>query len=134
MSAKMVALVLGIIFVIVGLLGFVPNPLVGMGALFDANAVHNLLHLVIGLVLIGVAIWAPAQSAMWLKIWGAAYLVLAILGFVMTSPVLGIIEINGADNWLHIVLGVVLLAAGFWAKNESMSMGSPAPMNTGMGM
>ncbi len=132
MPAKTVALVFGIIFVIVGILGFIPNPLVGSGALFDTNTAHNLVHLIFGLILLWAAIWAPMQSALWLKILGVVYLLIALLGFVMTSPLLGLVEINDADNWLHIVLGVVLVGAGFWCKNNSMGMPPAAPMNPGM--
>lgn len=116
--AKTLAYIFGIIFVLVGLLGlFVSNPLVGQGSLFDTNTAHDLVHLIIGLILLAVAMWAPMQSSMWLKIVGAVYLLVAILGLFTSSPLLGLVEINDADNWLHIVLGVVLLAAGVWAKD-----------------
>lgn len=124
MSAKTLALVFGVIFVLVGLLGFVSNPLVGSGALFDTNTAHNLVHLLIGLILLAVALWAPMQSALWLKILGVVYLLVALLGYVTGSPILGLVEINDADNWLHILLGIVLLAAGFWGKNDMMMGGS----------
>ncbi len=128
MSAKTLALVFGIIFVIVGLLGFVPNPLVGANGLFLTNVVHDLVHLIIGLILLAVALWAPAQSGMWLKIMGAVYLVIFLLGLVMGSPMLGLVAFNGADNWLHLLLGIVLLAAGFWASDAPVMPSMPAAM------
>jgi len=117
--AKTLAIIFGVIFVLLGLLGFVPNPLVGANALFDTNMMHDLVHLIIGVALLLVAFYAPTQSALWLKIIGAVYLVIALLGFFTASPLLGLLEVNGADNWLHFILGIVLVAAGYWSKDES---------------
>lgn len=124
---KTLALIFGIIFVLVGLLGFVPNPLVGAGAIFDTNTAHDLVHLVLGIILLAVVFWAPARAALWLKIIGVLYLVVALMGFVMTSPLLGIVAINDADNWLHVVLGVVLFLAGWWSHDEMMKAPMQAP-------
>lgn len=121
--AKTLAMVFGIVFVLVGVLGFVPNPLVSPDGLFEVNTMHNLIHLVIGLVLLAVSFMAPAMSALWLKIFGAVYLLLAILGFLMVPDgglLLGAMT-NVADHWLHVVLAVALLAAGFLAKAPSPS-------------
>jgi hypothetical protein len=121
--AKTLAIVFGIVFVLVGILGFIPNPLVGTGAIFEADTLHNLVHLVIGLILLAVAFWSPMQSALWLKIMGFVYLVVAILGFLLvsgTGELLGLVSINPADNWLHIVLAIVLLAAGYMYADEGM--------------
>jgi hypothetical protein len=66
---------------------------------------------------------------MWLKILGVVYLIVAALGFLMASPILGLIEVNGADNVFHVLLGIVLLGGGFLGKGGAApSMGSG--MNT----
>lgn len=122
--------VFGVVFVLVGLLGWVPNPLVGMGGLFETNHAHDLVHLIIGVVFILVALFAAHQASMTLKIIGAVYLLVAVLGFVMApqgGALLGLIETNTYDHYLHVVLGVVLLAAGFWAPK-----GMSAPMQQSM--
>lgn len=115
--SKTIAIVFGVVFVLVGLLGmFVPNPLVGAGALFDTNMAHDIVHLLFGIILLIVAFTAPMKSALWLKILGVVYLIVALLGFLMAPAggmLLGLIETNDADHWLHILLGVVLLVAGF---------------------
>lgn len=126
--AKKLALLFGIVFVLVGLLGmFVPNPLVGAGAIFDTNTAHDLVHLLFGLILVFVALKAPMKSGLWLKILGVVYLVVAVLGFVMapgSGMLLGLIEANDADHWLHVVLGIVLVLAGF-AGGKSKMMDKP---------
>jgi len=130
MSAKTLALVLGIIVVIVGILGFISNPLVGAAGMFLTNAALDVVYIIIGAVLIIVSVSAPAQSGLWLKIGGVIYLILAILGFLMASPVLGLLAVNMATNWLHVVLGIVMLAAGFWGTEGAagMEMNRPAAM------
>jgi hypothetical protein len=126
--AKTLAYVFGVVFVLVGLLGFIPNPLVGMGAMFETDMMHNLVHLLFGVILLVVAWKAAEKSALWLKILGVVYLVLAVLGFLMASEggmLLGLVSTNAADHWLHIVLGIVLVGAGFYAKKGMGS--SPMP-------
>lgn len=124
--AKTFALIFGVIFVLVGILGFIPNPLVGMNGIFDTNTAHDVVHLLLGIVLLVVAFWAPTQSALWLKILGVVYLLVALLGFFSGSPLLGFIEANSADNWLHVVLAVVLFLAGWFAKDDMMMKSAAA--------
>jgi hypothetical protein len=119
--AKKLALLFGIVLALVGVLGFVSNPLVGANGLFETNTLHNLVNLVIGVVLLLVAFMAPMKSGMWLKVAGVVYLILVVLGFLMApggGTVLGL-TISAADHWLHLVLGVVLLIAGFSAGKSS---------------
>ena len=131
--AKTLALIFGILLVLIGLLGFIANPLVGSGGMFATDMVHNLIHIILGAVLLYAALLAPAQSGLCLKIVGAIALVLGLLGLFMVSAeggmLLGIAWTNGASNWLHLILGVVILACGYWGKG---SMGSS--MGGGMNM
>jgi hypothetical protein len=120
--AKKIGLTLGIIFIILGILGFISNPLVGDDAIFATNAGHDVVHLILGIILVIVAVSAEAKTGVTLKTLGIIYLIVAILGF-FTDNVLGFITVNTADNWLHIVFAIVLFAAGI-----SASKGSEAPM------
>lgn len=120
--AKTLALVFGIVFVLVGLLGFVSNPLVGATGLFMTDGLHNIVHLLFGIILIWASRGGAARSASWLKILGVVYLVLAVLGFLLAPNgpmLLGIVAVNMADHWLHVVLGVVLLLAAFMGNSSS---------------
>jgi hypothetical protein len=126
--AKKLAVVFGVVFVLVGVLGFIPNPIVGAGGIFVTDTLHDLVHLIIGIVLLIVAVNAPSKSSLWLNIFGVVYLLLAVLGF-LTIPsggmLLGLVTMNTADHFLHVVLGIALLIAGIATNNKSMSM----PMN-----
>jgi hypothetical protein len=134
--AKTLAIVFGIVLVLVGVMGFIPNQFVGAGAIFSTNLAHDLVHLVSGLVLLAVAFMASAKSGTWLKILGAVYLLIAVLGFVMTpdgGELLGLVQVNMTDHLLHVVLGVVLLVAGFVGKGTSAAPMAPAAPTPPMG-
>lgn len=127
--AKTLALIFGVIFVLIGILGFLPNPLVGQGAIFHTDTAHNIVHLIFGVILVGCALRMPAQASLWLKVIGAVYLILAVLGFVMVpngGPLLGLVATNAADHLLHVVLGIVLIVAGFVGKSGSSAPSRPA--------
>lgn len=107
---------LGWIFVVVGVLGFFSNPIVGEGAIFHTDLNHNLVHLISGALLLWVAYAAPGRASMVLKVLGVVYLLVLLAGFFMagdTGSLLGFMEINDMDNWLHLVLAAVLLWGGF---------------------
>lgn len=114
--AKTFLWVFGIVFILVGLLGWIPNPIVGMGAIFDTNHVHDLVHLLIGIAFIVVALVAQPMATLAFKVIGGIYLLIALLGFVMVptgGALLGLVQTNMADHWLHVVLGVVIVGIGF---------------------
>jgi hypothetical protein len=121
MNTKMVASVLGVILIIAGIIGFIPNPIAyGSDAIFIVNAAHNVVHLVSGLFLLAGA-YTGLGSAMALRILGVVYVIVAILGFVSGDMILGFVSNNNGDNWLHVVLAIVLLAAGFGVSEREMS-------------
>ena len=118
MTARNVAIVLGVILVLVGLLGFVNNPLV-LG-IFAVNPLHNVVHIVTGAVLL-IGAYSSLGSSLALKIIGVVYAIVAIIGFFMVTDgmMLGV-AMNEADKWLHVVLAVVILIAGFALPSDEM--------------
>ena len=113
--AKTAALVIGIIFIIIGIWGFFQNPVLGV---FDANTTHSIVHLIFGIILVACASKAAATALKWV---GIIYIIVAIIGFIQGSSVLGIIDVNAADNWLHLVLGIVIAIFGFAGAKGSAS-------------
>jgi len=117
MNAKTAALVFGVIFILVGALGYFDNPVVGAagsGAIFEVDAMHNYVHFGAGAVLIVAAL--ISMASMGLIVVGVVYGAVGVLGLV-TIPqggmLLGQFHMNANDHYLHIALAVVLLAAGF---------------------
>lgn len=134
--AKKLAIVFGIVFVLVGIMGFIGTGIVGPMGAFETNTLHDIVHLLIGVVLLAVAFTAPSNSALWLKIMGVVYFAIAVLGFLIVpagGELLGLVHMNSADHILHIVLAVALFVAGMMGGKgmQSAPMASapaPAPM------
>jgi hypothetical protein len=120
MNTKTASLVLGLIFIAVGLLGFISNPIIGpdADAIFHANTTHNMVHIVSGVLFVLVALARPGDAGRFLKIFGVIYFALGVLGVLSIgssgmTTLLGFLHVNGADNYLHIALGLVIFLAGF---------------------
>lgn len=122
---KRIAMIFGVVFLLVGILGLVtpggmsmaadPPPAMLLG-IFPINLLHNVVHLAFGVWgLVAARSFAGAKT--YATVGGVIYLVLAGLGFVIPTT-FGLIPIGGNDIWLHLVLGVALLAAGATAKDE----------------
>ena len=119
---KTVALVFGVVFLLIGFLGFVPalTPGGALLGLFMVNGVHSIVHILFGIF--GIAAAFTGFSRLYNKVGGVIYLVLAVVGFVALlgltalapgGMLLGLVSINMADNVLHLVLGLVLAYVGF---------------------
>lgn len=119
MNSKTASIIIGLAFLAVGGLGFVSNPIVGESdtAIFHADTVHNTVHIVSGILFILVALAMPANAAAFCKIFGIVYLLLGVAGLIKfgtdgMGKLLGFLHVNGADNFLHIGLGIVIFLAG----------------------
>jgi arginine exporter protein ArgO len=124
---QLIATVVGAVFILVGILGFIPgitthysdmafaghDSMAKLLGIFMVSILHNVVHL-----LFGVAGLASARTAATARTYliagGVVYLVLWIYGLVvdqMSSA--NFVPVNTADNWLHFVLGVGMIALGF---------------------
>jgi hypothetical protein len=124
-SADTVAKTLGAIFIIVGILGFIPNPLVSERGFFEVNGFHNIVHLATGAILLASP-WYD-MPAMTLRVFGIIYAIITFLGFVSLRS-LDVLSINHPDNWLHLVLALIMLWAGFAATAEDTDRVTTAHM------
>lgn len=121
---RVLGYVFGAVYVLVGLLGFTVSgghDFAGMDGgkllgLFMVNPLHNIAHLLIGAALIGAARAGEKLAAGMNTTIGAVYLLLGLVGlFVLTNSV-NILALNSADNGLHLVSAVLLLAVGLGAR------------------
>ena len=124
---RRVALVFGIVFLLVGILGLVSAGGMEMGAdpapgallgMFPVNLLHNIVHLLFGVWGL-VASRSFAGAKLYAQVGGVVYILLAICGLVIPTP-FGFIPIGGADIGLHAVIGLVLAGVGFTAKDQAM--------------
>jgi hypothetical protein len=102
--------ILGIVLLVVGVLGFfMPSPLLG---LFMVDPVHNVVHILSGVVGLWAASTGYQYSRLFLMIFGLVYALVAVLGFA-TGGVLGLFMVDMNDNYLHAAIGAVCLIAAF---------------------
>ena len=119
--AKKLLYVLGIVFIILGLIGFFSGG--ELFGIFHVDAVHNLVHLVSGILALYFASRGEAASRSFALVLGIVYGLVTILGFLTSGDkILGIMAIDTADNYLHLVLAIVLIAAGLKKSGSSSSM------------
>ena len=114
---RTMANVFGVVFLLVGILGFVPGVTTDghLLGIFHVNTAHNVVHILSGLAALIAANVSERAALNYFRIFGVVYALVAILGFVAggNAPVLGIIANNPADNWLHAAIAAVALALGF---------------------
>lgn len=117
MTVLKLAKLFGIVFVLIGILGFVPGITIGghLLGVFEVDKFHNFVHL-----LTGILAWYSASSLrnskLFFKVFGIVYLIVTILGFTQGGSILGLFMTNLADNIFHLVITVSALWAGFWCK------------------
>ena len=124
---KGAAILFGIVFLAVGILGFVPaaTPPMADGSggmllnIFHVNTLHNCVHLASGVVFLLCGLAGAGPSRMFFKIFGAVYALVAVLGFVKGDAMIFGMANNTADTWLHVVLAAAMLFLGFVAKDAT---------------
>ena len=131
--AKTICKILGVVFLLVGIVGFVAPGFLGT----HLSMVHNLVHIVSGIIALYLGFAGSLSGAkMFCIVFGAVYLILGICGFVLgaaaaptmagmggTDPNLwkvlpGQLELGRMDHIVHLLLGIVFLAGGLLTKSE----------------
>jgi hypothetical protein len=121
--AKTWITIAGAVLVLVGILGFIPNPLVGTadGALLPTDALHNIVHLGTGLLALYIA-FGLRGMALVNGVIGFGVLYVVIFLAVLLSPTLfGLFSVP-ANVFLHIIhaaLALVSLAVGYMARGST---------------
>lgn len=117
--AKTIATLIGVIFLLVGLLGF------GMPQLLGAHLspAHNVIHLVSGAVSLYLGLKGTLSAAKTFSlVFGAVYLLLGVAGFALGAPhtagghtetllrvIPGTLEFGQMDHIIHVIIGGLYL-------------------------
>ncbi len=125
-----VARLLGVVFLLVGVAGFIPGVTTDLYdglefagddgtaellGLFEVSVLHNIVHGLFGIA--GLALAATAAGARNFLIGGGAiYLLLVVIQAVGAGDWVPLV---GADLWLHLVLGVALIGLGVATTRQS---------------
>ncbi|WP_026820361.1 DUF4383 domain-containing protein [Arthrobacter castelli] len=126
-AVQTAALVIGVVFLLVGIAGFIPGITSNYGSLqfagheseafllgiFQVSILHNIVHLLFGIAGIAMAKTGPASSK-YLIIGGIIYAILWIYGLIVSpDSAANLVPLNTADNWLHLGLFIAMVALGF---------------------
>jgi hypothetical protein len=125
-TVQKAALAVAVVFLLVGILGFIPGVTTHYSdmtfaghhsdakllGLFQVSVLHNIVHLLFGVA--GIAMARTASAArLYLIGGGAIYLVLWLYGLVVgQDSTANFVPLNSADDWLHLVLGLGMIALG----------------------
>jgi len=135
MNTRTLATVFGLVFVLVGILGFFPSPpdpdappltlAQGHGlalGMFPVNLLHNLVHIGFGLLGFLAARGVLMSAKGYFQFLAVAYGLLTVLGLLpATYTTFGLIPIHGNDVWLHGLIAVVAGIIGFTGVPESVT-------------
>ena len=124
---RLVAIIFGAVYLLVGLLGWLVTAGVDFAAtegglllgIFEVNPLHNIVHLLIGaaLLIAGLKSVRAAKAANITV--GAVYLIVGIFGFFLVGTPLNILALNTADHFLHLASALVLLGVGLGAERDA---------------
>ena len=135
------ATAVGAVFLLVGILGFVPGitqDFDQMGfagdssgaellGIFQVSVLHNIVHLLFGVA--GLAMARKASTARtYLLVGGAIYLVLWVYGLLVANKdsAANFVPLNTADNWLHLLLGIGMILLGMLGRRDTAARTSTA--------
>ena len=131
---RLVAVIFGAVYLLVGLLGFAVTGGVGFIAtdgglllgIFEVNPLHNIAHLLIGAALL-IAGLSSVRAAKGVNVTiGAVYLLLGIVGFFLVGTAANILALNTADHFLHLASAIVLLGVGLGADRGTSTRSAVA--------
>ena len=126
---RIVALILGIVLALLGLVGFLVAPTMAKGTVmgFDVDLIQNLVHLVSGVLAIAAVLMAWPRR--YNQIFGIIFLLLGLAGvfypaLYFNGMLLGLMHANATDHILHILIGIVAIATGF-SQTEATVTATP---------
>ncbi|CAN3129971.1 DUF4383 domain-containing protein [Mycobacterium sp. smrl_JER01] len=144
---QLAALIVGAVFLVVGVAGFIPGITTNYGELtfaghhsgamllgiFAVSVLHNIVHLLFGVA--GIALARTFSAArMYLIAGGAIYALLWVYGMVIDhDSSANFIPVNTADDWLHFGLAVGMIGLGVVLGRTGARAGVPTTATTDRG-
>ncbi len=129
MPTRYFAIVMAMVYTIIGLFGFVPGPLVAhplSGPTLDFNILYGYLfgffpvNILLTLIHLGVGIWgffafrSYDAAKLYAEVTGIGFIVLAVMGLIrVLDTTFGIMPLFGADVVLHALTGLFGLYFGY---------------------
>ena len=122
-NSRNICIAFGFVFMLVGVVGFIPNPLVSSEGIFETNAMHNLVHVLTGVAFLFGSVILEGKEELTLRVVTTAYFGVALLGFLTKgNMLLGLVQINEADRWLHLGLAIAMVITAIGASRPSTEL------------
>jgi arginine exporter protein ArgO len=139
-AVQKVSLIVGIVFLVVGIAGFIPGLTTNMDQMsfaghdsmsmllgvFQVSVLHNIVHLLYGIA--GVAFARSRRGSRNYLIWGGVvYAVIWLYGLFFGGDMpANFVPLNSADNWLHLFLAVAMILLGIFLSPRGAGVDRPA--------
>lgn len=119
------AIVFGVVYLLVGLIGMAVSSTLATGTLiiFPVNVVHNAVHILTGLL--GIAAFFAGMSVLYSRFMAVLFAILVVAGF-LPQPLLGIVPLGGWDILLHLGTAILGALAGWVYVNRASGRPSVA--------
>ncbi|GAA1131647.1 DUF4383 domain-containing protein [Citricoccus alkalitolerans] len=137
---QVVAMVYGVVFLLVGIAGFIPGLTTNyetmqfaghhseamLMGIFQVSILHNVVHVLYGIA--GLALARTGTMTRHYLLWGGiVYLLLWLYGlFIGHDSPANFVPFNNADNWLHLGLGVTMVALSFLPRRTDPTVETTA--------
>ncbi len=137
-ALQLVTMVVATVFFAAGVLGFIPVVTTDYDQLgfaspsseamllgiFQVSVLHNVVHLLYGIAGIATARSFGAART-YLLVGGAIYLVLWVYGLLVDQGSgANFVPLNTADDWLHLAVGVAMVAVGVALGRQPVTAGA----------
>lgn len=121
MTIKRIAMIFGAVFALAGILGFIPavapvSPDTGdsmLLGLFAVNPMHNMVHIITGVLAIGVSFASESLCRLYFKVFGVVYALVTLIGFAVGQQHVMGVALNVPDAVLHLLVAAFALVVGF---------------------
>jgi hypothetical protein len=113
---KTLGMLMGSLFLLGGILGFVPGVIKDdmYLVIFMVNTPHNLLHIASGAIFLIASMFGAKSARLWFQIFGTFYAAITVMGFIVgDGMIFGLISNNRYDAWGHAGLALIMLLIGF---------------------
>src|SRR5207248_6157171 len=125
--AKTIATILGVVFILVGIVGFISHDFLGT----HLTMAHNLVHIVSGALALYFGLAGSLSAArLFCIIFGIVYGLLGLAGFALgwgkpdnMLAIDDLLMLGTADHVIHILLGIVFLVGGFLTRADISTAG-----------
>lgn len=114
--AKKFSLLLGVILLAVGVAGWRTGGHDHNLIIFGINMKHNLVHILSGALALLAGLAGEKYAKTYCLAFGAVYGLVTIAGFLHVTQAVQLLNLNQADNFLHLGISVACLGVGVTSK------------------